>query len=201
MDQFIQFLMQGEAPWWSALVGTVVGGFITYLTTKHNAREQRLADRIKADDDRLLADKEKWRTETIAHVSDMLVGYYRLRNHILAARRVVRQKYPTAPDVSREEKKAFIKDLEDITEETLPILADSQRQWAILQITADGDLAEAAGNLILCLNDFHPELANPEFHKAMDDASKAAALLMNVSKRELGFSFGSTTGVVAQFSR
>jgi hypothetical protein len=199
VDQFIQFLMQGEAPWWSALVGTVVGGLITYLTTKHTAREQRSADRIKADDDRLLADKEKWRTETIAHVSNMLVATYRLRNHILVSRRGILKKYPAAPVVSPEALKAFQTDLMDITETTLPILADLQRQRAILQITSDGDLAEAAVNLFLSLSDHHPQLSSAEFELTRDKASKAAALLMNLAKRELGFTFGSNTGVVAQF--
>lgn len=193
--------MQGEAPWWSALVGTVVGGLITYLTTKHNANEQRLADRIKADDDRLISDKEKWRTETIAHVSDMLVANYRLRNHILVSRRGIFKKYPGAPVVAPEELKAFQTDLMDTTETTLPILTDLQRQWAILQITSDGDLAEAAGNLFLTLSDHHPELSSAEFELTRDKASKAAALLMNVAKRELGFPFGSSTGVVEQFGQ
>lgn len=200
VDQFIHLLMQGEAPWWSALVGTIVGGLITYLTTKHTAEQQRLAERIKADDERVLADKEKWRVETMSHVSDMLVVNYRLRNHILTSRRTIKLKYPQTPQVQAEEKKAFVIDIEDIAVTTLPILADAQRQWAILQLTADGDLAEAASHLLLCLNDFHPELAGPEFQKAMDDVSKATALLMNIAKRELGFSFGSTTGVVAQFA-
>ncbi|SEJ78470.1 hypothetical protein SAMN04487917_11383 [Arthrobacter sp. yr096] len=198
MDQFIQFLIQGEAPWWSALVGTVVGGLITHLTTRQNAREQRVADRIKHDDERVLIDREKWRAETIGHVSDMLVANYRLRNHVLTSRRAILAKYPESPKVADDERAAFISELEDYTETVLPLQEDLQRRWAILQIIADGDLAEAAGNLFLKLADHHPELSKEDFHHSVDKASKAAAILMRIAQRELGFPFASRTGLVTQ---
>ncbi|ASN18493.1 hypothetical protein [Arthrobacter sp. YN] len=199
MDQIFQFLIQGEAPWWSALVGTVVGGFITYLTTRQNAREQRVADRIKHDDERVLVDKEKWRAETIDHVAEMLVANYRLRNHVLTARRAIFARYPESPLVADDDRIAFISELEDYTETVLPLQEALQRRWAILQIIAEGDLAEAAGNLFLKLADHHPERSKQDFHESLDKTSKAAALLMHVAQRELGFSFGSRTGLVGQF--
>ncbi|MFF1831170.1 hypothetical protein [Paenarthrobacter sp. NPDC058040] len=200
MDQFVQFLVQGQSPWWSALIGTVLGGLISHFTTKQNARDQRIADRIKHDDERFLVDKEKWRTETVGHISDMLVANYRLRNHVLTSRRVILANYPEAPHVAEDNRADFIKELEDYTETVLPLQEDLQRRWAILQITADGDLAEAAGNLFLTLADHHPELSKEDFNASVDRASKAAALLMNIAQRELGFPFGSRTGLVAQFS-
>lgn len=50
MDQLIAFLTQTQAPWWATLLGTVVGGLITWLTTRLNDNrkdQQALSQYIK----------------------------------------------------------------------------------------------------------------------------------------------------------
>jgi hypothetical protein len=196
--EFWNFLTSETAPWWSALVGTVVGGVITYLTTSRATQQQREADRLKAEDERFHADKDRWRQETITLVSELMVANYQYLERILVSRRVLRSSFPRTPGTGTEAYRDYTQLSADlVSSETLPMLSELQRLFSLFQVTAGGDIADAATNLVTTLNEHTFDLDNDNFSRTRQDASMAAALLIAVAQKDLGLGYGSSTGIVS----
>jgi hypothetical protein len=196
--EFWNFLTSETAPWWSALVGTVVGGVITYLTTSRATQQQREAERLKTEDERFHADKDRWRQETITLVSELMVANYRYLEHILVSRRILRSSFPRTPAVDSEAYRDYSKLTADlVSSETLPMLSELQRLFSLFQVTSGGDIADAATNLVTKLNEHTFDLSNDDFNRTRQDASMAAALLTTVAQKDLGLGYGSATGIVS----
>lgn len=188
---FWTFVTTGTAPWWSALLGTIVGGIITYLTTHRLSEKQRIADGIKADDVRIQAEKDKWRDETIALISELLVASYRYQDVTLRARRDLRAAHPQAPEPGTEERRAYGRKIDELGDDVLSSLTEIRRITAMLQVISIGDIAVAAVRLMSALTEHAFELEEFDFQKSQLEAAGASGRLIQLAAEEFGYSFGS----------
>lgn len=184
MQEFLDFMGSTDAPWWSALVGIVAGGMLTYLTTRRTMKAQAAIDRTKAEDERNHKDNEQWRATAISYVAELLALHFRYLEHVTVTRRDVNSKHPVSARTM--ENREYTKDLADaLSSKGLSLLSEMQRVYSLIEITTGGAVARAARNLILKDNDHRPELSDDEYTHTRGEASVASAILMSVAKQRL----------------
>ena len=179
------FITTGTAPWWSALVGTLLGGGLTFATTRYTTKLQMSNERKKIADERAHQLQIQLRKDTVGHISDMLTAHYRYMEHALNGQHKLGKKYPSMPDLSAVEQHHYLSDLATHTAEALPMLSELQRIFAIIQITSDQDVAKASQNLIGKLNDHRAGVTSDEFSRTREDAIVASAILIGIANKKL----------------
>lgn len=184
MQEFLNFMGSTDAPWWSALVGIVAGGMLTYLTTRRTMRAQAAIDRTKAEADRKHKDEEQWRASATSYVADLMSVHFRYLEYVMVTRREINSKHPR--DARNLHNREYTKDLADVlSTKGLPLLSEMQRVYSLVEITCGGAVAQAARNLLLKDNEHRPELTDEEYERTRGDASVASAILMTVAKKHL----------------
>lgn len=184
MQEFLNFMSSAEAPWWSALLGIVVGGILTYFTTRRTMTAQAAIDRVKAEDDRKHKDDEQWRATATSQVSDLIATHFRYLEYVTITRREINNKYQA--DQRTMDNGDYTKELADaLSAKGLSFTSEMQRIYSMIEITTGGSVAQAARNLILKDNDHRPELTDEQFNESRGEASVASAILMTVAKKRL----------------
>lgn len=184
MDDFLTFMTSAESPWWSALLGIITGGMLTYFTTRRTMKAQAAIDRVKAEDERKHKDDEQWRATATSQVSDLIAAHFRYLEYVMVTRRDINGKYPA--DQRTMDNREYTRDLaEALSTKGLSFASEMQRIYSMIEITTGGSVAQAARNLILKDNDHRPELTDEQFKDSRGEASVASAILMTVAKKRL----------------
>ncbi|MFJ6416476.1 hypothetical protein [Paeniglutamicibacter sp. NPDC091659] len=192
------FFTSGTAPWWSGLLGTLIGGLITYLTTNYITEKQRIAAISHAEDDRIHAAKNQWRSETIALVSELLVAFYRYQDVTLKIRRDLSVLFPNEIVQGTDEHKAYRAKADELGDDVLDALSEVRRVTSMLQITSAGDIAVASVILMSTIAEYDHELANYDFQVRRLDLASASANLIKIAADELGHPFGADSDLLGR---
>ncbi|RAM37700.1 hypothetical protein [Arthrobacter globiformis] len=184
MDGFLNFMTGAEAPWWSALLGIIAGGLLTYFTTRRTMKAQAAIDRTKAQDEREHKDEEQWRLTATSHVADLIAANFRYLEYVTVTRREINSKYPR--DQRTLGNRDYTKDLADaLSAKGLSHTSEMQRIYSMIVISTGGAVAQAARNLILRDHDHVPELTDEEYTRTREEASVASSILMLVAQQRL----------------
>ncbi len=185
MQEFLDFLTSTDAPWWSALVGILAGGLLTYFTTHRSVRLQAENDRKKAEVEREHQVDGQWRFTAVSYVAELLAAHFRYLEYAMVTKREVNKQHPDS-ETRNLDNPAYASDLADaLGAKGLALMSELQRIYSLIEITIGGSVAQAARNLILKDNEHRPELTQEEFEKTRGDCSLASAILMAQAKKRL----------------
>lgn len=196
MQVLIDFVTSANAPWWSALVGILAGGFLTYFTTLRSMKAQAELDKQRVETERKHVEHDQWRDAAVSHVSDLIAVHFRYLEYVLRAHRDINSKHSL--EDRNESNRAYIKDVaDDLSKNGLPLMSEMQRVYSLIEITTGGGVAQAARNLLLKDNEHVPQLSEQEFTRTREDASVASAILMHTAKRRLSIKQDADDPIVA----
>lgn len=188
-----EFFTSDTAPWWSALLGTVIGGFITWLISRSSMKAQAGNEQVKAEAAREYDDRVRWRLEMSELIAELLSVHFQYMD------RVVRYQYDLAMKFGGSDQFDFDKrEVRDAIAETLERLAalntDLRRLNARIQILSQGDLGVASQHLFDMSHKHNPGLPSAKFKANTTEAEESADLLMRVAKDALTVNGVETTG-------
>lgn len=167
----LEFLTSATAPWWSGLLGILLGGIGTYLTTK------------RADERRLELEHAKDRRDKVLiAVTDFLKAEFEAYERLLSNRAEYSAATGEAYPARTPEQRSYI---EDQTQHFAPYMRKLQIEWLRLELIGGEELYEAARHLTGIVDEFSVDMPEEKFIDWRDKITDGVARVTHKASLEL----------------